>query len=304
MDSGFSSFFQQIPAGLILMFCGSGLLLIGVFVYFIVARRRVVPSALPVAAFSGASEGAANDADLPDLDLLVSREPAPADESAPLEPPEPLAPAPTVPAVDGAQAVRLAEGVDVHATEVLTVLRDAADSSLIVQIGDRSYRNPPSLADADFKRRYNAIIRELFLASFGDSLNVTPESGEAPAANTSTATPEELAALGLLEDERVPGDLPKYQWDPLQKPILGRGRKLKFEPVEEISVAEAIEAFLQHKLARAPEFAGRKLHVRSAPGGGLRIEVDGQFFETIDEVSDEAARAFLADAVREWQERQ
>lgn len=301
MDSGFSSFFQQIPAGLILMFCGSGLLLIGVFVYLIVARRRASSSALPVTAFSGASEAVAGEADLPDLDLLFSRESTASEASAVVEP---AAPAPVVPDSDGAQAVRLAEGINVRAVEVLTVLRDSADGSLIVQMGERSYRNPPGLADADFKRRFNAVIRELYLATFGDSLNVPSESGERAAPRAPSATPEELAALGLLEDESVPGDLPKYQWDPLQKPVLGRGRKPRFEPIEDISVAAAIEAFLQHKLAHAPEFAGRKLHVRSAPGGGLRIEVDGQFFETIDEVSDQPAREFLAATVREWQERQ
>jgi len=103
---------------------------------------------------------------------------------------------------------------------------------------------------------------------------------------------------------KLPGDLPSFKLDdnPMQK--LKRGQKpSEVAPVPEINIAGAIEAYLQHKLSITPEYAGRNIHIYPAPGGGVSIQVDGQFFEAVSDVSDPDVREFLSDTITEWQDR-
>jgi hypothetical protein len=80
------------------------------------------------------------------------------------------------------------------------------------------------------------------------------------------------------------------------------------EPVEAAppppSIAEQIQEVLQRKLEQTPGFTGRSIHIRPSLHGGVRIEVDGRFYEGVGEVDDDAVRQLLQDAVREWEENQ
>jgi hypothetical protein len=105
----------------------------------------------------------------------------------------------------------------------------------------------------------------------------------------------------------APGDLPRFSLpsEPEAAPRFGRRpKKPTNEPIPEINIAGAIEAYLQHRIAQTPEWRGRSLHVSPAPGGGVTIEVDGRFYERVSEVEDAAARAFLQATIDEWQSRQ
>jgi hypothetical protein len=74
--------------------------------------------------------------------------------------------------------------------------------------------------------------------------------------------------------------------------------------IPELDIAGAIETYLQHKLAQTPEYAGRKIHVHSAPGGGVRIQVDESFYDAVGDVTDAGVREFLSATIQEWQDRQ
>ena len=102
----------------------------------------------------------------------------------------------------------------------------------------------------------------------------------------------------------APGDLPKFKMPdgPPVKPK--RGQRPVHEPVPEINIAASIEAFLQHKLALTPQYAGRSIHVRPAMHGALTIEVDGKFYDSVGEVADAAVRQYLSTTIEEWQSRQ
>ena len=102
----------------------------------------------------------------------------------------------------------------------------------------------------------------------------------------------------------APGDLPKFKMPdgPPVKPK--RGQRPVAEPIPEINIAASIEAFLQHKLSMTPQYATRSIHVRPASHGGVAIEVDGKFYESVGEVEDAAVRAFLSATIEEWQARQ
>lgn len=291
MDSGLGDFFRQIPVGLLVTFCVSLLLLVGAIAYIVYARRKR-SRALTPASTSEAPAAEPTSADLPDLDALINA---------------PLVQTAEIPAlrrsVSGTYTVNLTGGTVIEAVEVLTILRDVTDGGLIVQIGDKAYRNPPADADAEFKRRYNLTVRELAAVDAAP-----PPAPPAPPPVEAPATPSpavETPAVELLgEDDAVPGALPKFTLPELDLTQVKKRRKPASEPIPEINIAGAIESYLQHKLARTPEYAGRSIHVRSALGGGVTIEVDGKFYEAVSDVDDPAVRQFLSATIEEWQSRQ
>ncbi|HLU12298.1 MAG TPA: hypothetical protein VK003_21650 [Oceanobacillus sp.] len=300
LDSGFGDFFRQLPPIFIIMFCGSSLALVAVFAVIINNRgkraRAAEASATPITVHtatvgnpppSGGSGG-----DLPDLDSLLNVDPS--------------SPAPR-PIQRGTFMVNTTLGESIEAVEVMTILRDVAEGGLIIQIGDKVYRNPPALADAEFKRRFNSTVRDLY-KSISDTSLSTKATGEVTAAVEEEVQEEPPVAPPppappIVPGAPVPGDLPKFKVPDFQeKPK--RGRKGPAEEIPEINIAAAIEEYLQYKLSMTPQFARRFIHVRPAVGGGLRIDVDDKSYETVGEVEDEAVRLFLQATIDEWQSRQ
>ena len=310
LDSGFTDFFRQLPPFLIVLFCGSSLALIAVLAVIVNTRskrNRAVEAAVPAPAATAANVNFADvspaeSSELPDLDDLLT-------VATPATLP------PRRPAPHGASTITVttSAGETVDALEVMTILRDVEEGGLLIQIGDRIFRNPPALADAEFKRRFNSTVRDLY-QSIGDTSltkKATGEVAKAPpvtvaASPVTTEAPPRPAAPAPTPPPAgapLPGDLPKFKMpDTIEKPK--RGRRQPSEPVPEINIAEAIEEFLQYKLSLTPEYAGRSIHVRSAVGGGLRIDVDDHSYEMVGDVDDASVRAFLQATIEEWQSRQ
>lgn len=326
-SSGFADFFEQIPTGLIVMFCGSALALV-VF-GFLIVRARAQRTPAPESPVSRAVRATANSAleDLPDLDLLVSAAPAA---------PAPKSPPPARSMRKDTYQVRLTNGETTQAVEVVNIMRDVVDGGLIIQMGDKIYRDLTQ--DETFRSTFLKIMRELSpVVSQATSRKTGPLQAPAEPARTETSQAvadepaEELPSLRdfLSPDTEeapeppkqpvaapkrpasagpMPGDLPRYSLDDqpqvVKKPgrLLGR-QKTEFVPVPELNLAGAIEAYLQHKLQRTPDYDGRSIHVHPAPDGGVSIEVDGTLYDTVGEVSDSEVRAFLVETIQEWQER-
>jgi hypothetical protein len=291
IDSGFGSFFQQIPSGIIVIFAASVVGLILAIVLMVADRRRRASrrpaaasastspiSGMPAVTMSSSSFGG----DLPDLDALVTR-------------------APAVRGIGGTARLRLNSGEEVDAAEVMTIYRDVAEGGLVFQIGDRIHRNPPIDADSDFRRRLASTLREM-------------QTGAAPAAVPSASGPistPPMAAAPVSSTREMPpagvtmpGDLPRFKLpDTLEVQKRGR-RRPPSEPIPEINIAQAIETYLQYKLMTGDDFPGRSIHVRTAQNGGLLIEVDGQLYEEISDVADPEVREYLQTAITEWQGRQ
>lgn len=289
-ESDLSGLLRQVPPIMYVMFFGSIVLMIIVITAIVLDRRRraQLSSAGPaVQNFSMASDF--SDQDLPDIDsLTVSASPAPSRGQG------------------GVFTLTLASGERVDAAEVMTIYRDVAEGGLLVQIGTQVYRHPPASADSEFKRRFAATVRDL------SSVIATPP----PAAKAESAAPvpppaPAPRATGEIPGLRMPpaavplpGDLPKFKMpDVVEPPKRGR-RRPPSEPIPEINIAQAIEDYLQFKLASTDRFPGRQIHVRSAAGGGLRIEVDQASYETVADVADADVRTFLQESIEEWQSRQ
>jgi hypothetical protein len=327
-------FMRQLPVGLIVLMCGTGLLLLIALTVIIRARaQRKAPPPMPNHPYvpvSGAVRSTSApaptvDHDLPDLDLLVSAPPVPAaPRPAPTETP------PARAARKDIQAITLSGGETARAVEVVTILRDVEDGGLIIQMGDRVYRDLSS--DETFRGGFLKIMRELTpLVTQAPRKATAPLKDEAPVQAAEAAQPpaepasslRDLLNEGQIERPKprpstppppistegtMPGDLPRYSLD--DKPqvikkrtgLLGR-TKTEFVPVPDLNLAQAIEAYLQHKLKYTDDFAGRTVHVHPAPDGGVSIEVDGEFFDSVGDVRDAQVRAFLAETIQEWQQR-
>jgi hypothetical protein len=310
-DSGMGDFFRQLPPILIIMFCGSSIALVGVLAMIIGGRGKraraaeaataPVPVPMDTTMYNAPPPSGGSGGDLPDLDDLLN-----VSQTGAAPPPAPVQ--------RGTFSVKTAAGETVEVVSVMTVLRDVADGGLIIQIGDTVFRNPPALADAEFKRRFNSTIRDLY-QSISDTSLSTKATGEVTSAATEelpsvsyspapAATPPPASTTPpITTGATLPGDLPKFKMpETIEKPK--RGRRQPNEPIPEINIANAIEEFLQYKLLTSSQFPGRNIHVRAAPYGGLRIDVDDKSYEAVGDVEDSEVRAFLQTTIEEWQDRQ
>lgn len=248
------------------------------------AMKTVAPPAAPAATRTAADSWA-----LPDIDQLT---PA----AAPQRP-------------SGTFRLTLTSGESVEAAEVMVLLRNMTDGSLIAQIGDKSYTCPPNDADADFLRRYTIAVRDLPAASADAPRSprpvpTTPPPAAVPSAPSPAAKSAAIAPAAAGSSTEIPGDLPKFTSpESTEAPRLGR-RPTATAPIPEINVAASIESYLQFRLSTDERFAGRNIHLLPAGADGVRIEVDGQTFQHIDEVTDPSAQAFLRETVADWQSRQ
>jgi hypothetical protein len=161
--------------------------------------------------------------------------------------------------------VRLTAGGMVDAAEMLVLLRDRDTNRLIVQIGEHAYNGAEADIDPEFRRRFVTLMKELS--------GIAPKLSKGAKAAPPPPKPE--------EDESNPPDTP-----------------------QPVTLAGQIELHLQRRLTETGAFAGRSIHVKDAADGGVRIEVDGEAFESVGDVSDAEVKAFIAKVVADWQESQ
>jgi len=73
--------------------------------------------------------------------------------------------------------------------------------------------------------------------------------------------------------------------------------------LEPLSLIEEINDLVQKRLQGEPDLADHLITLTSAIDGSLRIYVDHDVFQGIDEITDLRVRALIQDAVREWKGR-
>lgn len=189
------------------------------------------------------------------------------------------------------------------AIEVFRIYRDLADGALIVEMHGQRYRSLGEISDAQVGRRFLGNVKALaHFARLGD-VEIPDEWGaEAP---PPPAPRPEPASPSVPPPPSTPASRPAES-PSLLGGLFGRGAK-STEPEEEIDVrpmAEQIEELLQFRLMGSPDLRHRSIHVRSAVDGGVRIEVDGRYYDGVGDVEDEDVRTFIQAIIREWEARQ
>lgn len=237
----------------------------------------------------------------PDVsDLVVDEEPKPTadgNEPAKIEEAPAIVEQPPDEALPVSPAISLAapepaadKPAPADAVELLRVWRDLSDGSLIVEIGGRRFQSLAELRSADLERRFLNAVRDLDgLAERRPSPTAPAQGGKAPAPKPGDPSAPSMTPGGMLRQ--------------MTRAAMGQAP----EPVPEkpeVSIADQIEDLLQERLAGDPAFSQRVIHVKPALDGGVRIEVDGQYYRGVDEVEDEDVRALLMAVVREWEQQQ
>jgi hypothetical protein len=288
-EPGLTDFLGQLPIFVIVMFCGAGLALVGSMVLIVAARRRKAAKSASVYATPQAATMplmSYTPTDMPDLDALLRGDSAPSPPRA---------------SRGGAQTVQLTDGGSAEAVELISIMRDITGGGLIVQMNEKVYRINGDMNDGEFRQKMMSILKEL--AQSAGSSAPAPAVADAPRPSLTQAPQPRLTSAPPAASAAF--DLPKFSTESSSTPMTRRELKQAANaPVPEINIAAAIEAFLQHKLATTGAFAGRSLHVKPASDGGIRIQVDSTYYETVDEIIEDDVKAFLQTTIAEWQSRQ
>lgn len=221
----------------------------------------------------------------------------------PAELPRPVAPAPST----AAAAVRPAD------QELLRLLRDAHTGQLVVIVGGRRYAR---LSDVTDKK-----VGQLILEATAHLLRFTNGMLSTRDGLRSVAPPpvNPLSAAPVVEPEQPAAPPPAVQpprppvssvRPPVQaEPLRPRGGLLsRFGPAAEatsapvgLNLADEINEIVQRRLATSPLGNTVRVDVTAAPGGGIRILVNGQVYQTPDEIADPAVKDLVKSAIQEWE---
>ncbi len=223
-------------------------------------------------------------------------EPASRDET-PVEPPA------AKPALAAASPPAAAQpAFESGAVEVMRILRDLADGSLIVEIDGRRYRSLNEIVEPQVGRRFMGNAQALADFAKLGKVRVPEEWAQVPASERPAASASQPVARPAPPPPPPPP--PAEPAAPRRGGLFRRAQAEDEQPVEQPPIAEQIEELLQYRLTQTPELAHRSIHIRPAIDGGIRIEVDGRTYEGISDVDDEQIRAFLQETVRQWEARQ
>jgi hypothetical protein len=192
-----------------------------------------------------------------------------------------------------------AQSAPPDAVELLRVWRDLADGTLIVEIGGQPFRALDALRRAGLDRRFLNVLRDL--NALPPSAGAAPES---PAATTpADPKPADKPILPGPDSAEAVSLSPGAMFRQMRRVAMGQ-TPAPVERKPEQTIAEQIEEILQARLADLPDYQSRSIHVRPALSGGVRIEVDGHYYDGVGDVEDAAVRDLLIEVVRAWEQSQ
>ena len=173
------------------------------------------------------------------------------------------------------------------------------DGSLVVQIAGQHYRRVFDIRDRETGRRLLEIINRLVAFSKGRE---TRELA-APSASPAPEPALEARRQAFFKELTSPADDRPRLSRITADPVPFRGRSPLERPGINLNLADEIERLLQLRVDASPDFRQRAVHVRSAPDGGLRFDVDGARYTALDEIPDPQVQALLRAAISDWDAR-
>jgi len=73
--------------------------------------------------------------------------------------------------------------------------------------------------------------------------------------------------------------------------------------LDPLPLVDEIDDLVQQRLQKQPGLATRHIRLTTGTAGGLRVYVDQQAFDAVDDISDPQVKAIIQDAIREWESR-
>ena len=207
--------------------------------------------------------------------------------------------------------------------EVLRLLRDRVTGALIVEVEEERYRKLSEIKDGRVGRQVLQAAADLVRFTEVLQPRQRPRTRQ-----PTTPAPSTLAAS--VEDEppapRTPAP-PSVEQEFLQslaqregvmeeeskKPSLSpveffrrgfaarRAARLQSDVSAPRSFVDEIEEILQRFMRTYPSFIGKEVHVGTGPGGGIRIQVENEFYDTPEDIPDPEIRGIIKAAIKEWE---
>jgi len=211
--------------------------------------------------------------------------------------------------------------------EVLRLLRDRVTGALIVEVEEEKYRKLSEIKDGRVGRqvlqaaadmvRFTEVLQTRGqmttrqpppLAPSTLALKVAPSlEKESPVPRTPAPPAVEkeflrsLSQQGQTEEE----ESPKLSLSPIEFFRRGfaarRAARLESATPAPRSFVKEIEEILQRFIRTYPSFIGKEVHVGTGPGGGIRIRVENEFYDTPDDIPDPEIRGIIKAAIQEWE---
>lgn len=205
--------------------------------------------------------------------------------------------------------------------EIMRVLRVPPMGKLVVEVGGRRFEMLSEIDHAKVEQRLLTAIGELIVFSGGYQALV--DAGAAPA----MAVPA-VAQPAVVETAVSPTPEPSTEQPPLTEEqarflaeLEAQRDALKNQPnsrqpsvmrpappstpsassAAPVNLVAQIDAILQKHLEAVPELADRRVHLCDNPSGGLRIEVDGRYYDRPREVPDQRIQYLIKKALKDWE---
>jgi hypothetical protein len=187
--------------------------------------------------------------------------------------------------------------------EVMRVIRVPPLGKLQVQVGNRRFTSLSEVEDEPTKHRLMAAVGELIV--FTDGYEALVTAGVAPPLSTDQAGTTSIPASMEDRQNAFLAELER-QRDAARAEAASAASTAAVEPIVEspeassLSIVGQIDRLLQKHLATQPELSGRSIHLEGDPAGGLRIKIDGRYFQKPGDVEDEAIQQAILSALKEW----
>lgn len=196
--------------------------------------------------------------------------------------------------------------------EIMRVLRVPPLGKLVVEVSGQRFQALAEVNHAKAEQRLLAAIGELI--TFAGGYQALVDAGVAPPLMPSkpTQTPEATnpendnltpQQARFLADLQAQRDALRREPPPPQLNVtaLAAPAALPTRPAGATTLADQIDAILQKHLAAEPEMAARTIRLRDNPSGGLRIEIDGHFYDRPREIPELAIQRLIKKALKEWE---
>jgi hypothetical protein len=189
---------------------------------------------------------------------------------------------------------------------LLKVWQDS-EGFLLVEVEGQRYRRLFDIQDGNVGRNVLEIINRLVAFSKGNesrAADVSEPQGLTPTPSTVSPPPggfrRESPAVTLNRQNQNAQRKPKPPRITVD-PVPFRRKSAAKEIGITLNLADEIDQLVQTRLNAAPELAAHRIRVSNAPDGGLRFEVNGRYYGSLDDVPELQVQALIRAAIADWE---
>lgn len=167
--------------------------------------------------------------------------------------------------------------------EIMRVLRQPPMGKLVIEANQQRYEQLADIPDSKMQQLIKTAVGELI--TFVGGYQKLVDAGVAPPLTNSSHAPSSQSST-------TPS--------PPLRPIAPSSPP-PASPSSSNNIIDGINNILANKLTSTPKLKGRTIKLAQDPSGGLRIEVDGKFYERPEEIDEKEIQQLLRQSLKEWE---